>query len=79
MFVFFTSFGGNYGPGNNITLFKWSFTNLKGEKYDPHDGSVGEPEVGKMAWTLVGGQEGFWVPYYFPTEGDNNVNVYVKN
>ena len=76
MFVFFTSFGGVYGPGNNITLFGWSFTNLEGVVYSPEDGSIGEPEVGEMAWTLV--EEGFYVPYYFPYEVDTKVNVYVK-
>lgn len=74
MFVFYTSFGGSYPAGNNVTIKDWAFQDLDGSMYMPKNGSMGIYEPGKMVWTES--QNGPVAPYYLPDKAQE-VNVHI--
>merc|ERR1740133_418836 len=63
MFVFYTSFGGDYPDGNKVTITHWTFQDLDGQAYTPDAGTMGDPGLsGMKAWTRSKG--GVVAPYY---------------
>jgi hypothetical protein len=52
MFVFYTSFGGVYPAGNNVTIKGWTFNDMHGRPYTAATGSTwgGKAVPGKMFW-----------------------------
>ena len=67
MFVFYTSFGGTYPKGNNITILGWNFRDLHGKPYEPAEGTMGPPGLsGKKVWTKS--DSGLVAPYFLPDE-----------
>ena len=78
MFVFYTSFGGQYPAGNRIDIKGWKFADLQGNAYTASSGNVGPPGHGKMAWTKADPDKGDVVaPFWFPQAKHPPVNVYV--
>jgi hypothetical protein len=79
MYIFFTSFGASYPAGNNISIKGWSFEDLEGNTYTPQNGTMGKAVQGKMAWTKADADKGgIDAPFYFPSKGQQQVNVYVS-
>jgi len=73
MFVFYTSFGGNYPEGNSVTIKGWTFEDLEGNAYTAADGTMDTHTTGKMVWTAA--QGGAVAPFYLP-DRKQQVNVY---
>jgi len=73
MFVFYSSFSASYPAGHSIKINRWTFEDLDGNSHTSSDGTMGEPEVGKMVWTES--ESGVLAPYYI-TDGSQQVNVY---
>jgi len=81
MFIFYTSFGGIYPPGNRVTIEGFTFEDLEGEAYTPQNGVIwhGNLVPRKMAWTKTDEDKGGVVaPYYSPST-KQQVNVYVTD
>ena len=74
MFVFYTSFGGDYPIDNNVTIKNWTFQDLKGNAYTPAEGSMDVYSPGKMVWTRTAKQA--LAPFYLPNQ-KQQVNVHV--
>ena len=73
MFVFYTSFGGNYAPGNSIRILGWKFTDLEGNPYTSETGTMDDPKLsGKKAWTRD--DHGMVAPFFLPDQAQQ-VNV----
>jgi hypothetical protein len=75
MFVFFTSFGAIYPPGNRIILRGYTFQDLTGVDYSLSEGHMDTPVPGRMTWTKDD-VSGVIAPYYF-SDKTQQVNVYV--
>jgi len=75
MFVVYTSFGGQYAPGNSVRILDWAFTDLEGRPYTADNGTMADPKLtGKKAWTAD--DRGTVAPFFLPGK-TQQVNVHV--
>ena len=71
MFIFYTSFGGDYPAGNQVTIDGWAFEDLGGRPHTAAEGSAwrGAAVPGRMLWTAG-------APYVV-NSAEQHVNIHV--